>query len=114
MIKVDTLPYRRGHDDWLSEAIAYLERDDVFAVGGSFNNPSHHQDAWPGWYFSRKCSENFALMKRSKFISAVEEFAGEYVSSGFRGTNPAAETGQERFLIERAFDTYMSGTSSTR
>ncbi len=106
--KSDTLPYRSGHDRWLVEAAALLERDDVFAVGGSFNVPSRHHDGpLPGWYFSDKCSENFALMKRSSFIDAIGEFAGQYVSSGWRGRNPAGETGQSRYLIEVAFEQYI-------
>jgi len=105
--KSDTLPFRQGHENWLAEAIGYLDRDDTFAVGGSFNVPSKHHDAWPGWYFSHKCSENFALMKRSSFIAAMEEFAGGYIASGFRTASPAAQTGQERFLVEVAFEHYI-------
>lgn len=105
--KSDSLPFRRGHDGWLAEALQHHERPDTFAVGGSFNMPSRHHDAFPGYYFSDKCSENFALMKRETFIKAIEEFCGEYVISGFRTTNPAALTGQDRFLIEVAFERYM-------
>ncbi len=104
-VHIDTLPFRQGHEDWLSEAVSYLERSDVFAVGGSYNVDCKHHDAWPGWYFSHKCSENFALMKRSEFIHAMEEFCGGYISSGYRGTNPAA--GQGRFLLEVAFERYI-------
>jgi hypothetical protein len=104
---VDTLPYREGHDNWLDEAINYLDRDDVFAVGGSFNIPSKHHDAWHGWYFSHKCSLNFALMKRSTFMTSVHEFAGDYIMSGFKGENPAAATNQERYLLEVAFEQYI-------
>jgi hypothetical protein len=105
--KTDTLPYREGHDNWLSEAIQYLERDDTFAVSGAFNIDSKHHEAWPGWYFSHKCSLNFALMKRSSFMKAMEEFAGDYIAGGFRGTSPAASTGQSRFLVEVAFERYI-------
>jgi hypothetical protein len=107
LFKSDTLPYRRGHDNWLVDAIGYLERDDTFAVGGSFNVPSKHHEAWPGWYFSDKCSENFALMKRVNFIKAMEEFAGEYISSGFRGENPVGPVGG-RYLIEVAFERFIA------
>lgn len=106
--KFDTLPYRRGHEQWLVEAIQHLDRSDTFAFGGSFNLPSvHHEGPWPGWYFSHKCSENFALMKRSMFIQSMQEFAGEYICSGFRSSNPAAATGQDRFLIELAWERYI-------
>jgi hypothetical protein len=105
--KSDTLPFRQGHDNWLAEAIDYLDRDDTFAVGGSFNIPSKHHDAWPGWYFSDKCSENFALMKRDRFIAAMREMAGDYIASGFRGPSPSEARGQSRYLIEVAFERFI-------
>lgn len=105
--KSDTLPFRRGHDGWLAEALERIERDDTFAVGGSFNIPSKHHDAWPGHYFADRCSENFSLMKRERFIGAVEEFAGAFVGAGFRGVNPGEATGQQRYLVEVAFEQYM-------
>jgi hypothetical protein len=106
--KFDTLPYREGHENWLVEATEYLDRPDTFAVGGSFNVMSkHHEGPWPGWYFSHKCSENFALMKREVFIRAMEEYAGEYISSGFRSANPGDATGQGRYLIELAWERYI-------
>jgi hypothetical protein len=104
--RIDVLPFRRGHDDWLPEAMSYLERDDVFAVGGSFNLHSKHHEAWPGWYFSHKCSENFTLIKRSEFIRSMEEFCGQYISSGFSTTNPAMG-GKGRHLIEVAWERYI-------
>lgn len=104
---IDTLPYREGYDNWLEESTNYLERDDVFAIGGAFNLPSKHHDAWSGWYFSHKCSLNFALMKRSTFMAAMHEYAGDYIASGFLGENPAAATDQSRFLLEVALEQYM-------
>ncbi|MGO8925733.1 MAG: glycosyltransferase family A protein [Limisphaerales bacterium] len=104
---IDTLPFRQGHEEWLAEAISYLDRNDVFAVGGSYNFNCKHHAAWPGWYFSDKCSENFALMKRGEFVRAMEEFCGEYISSGFTGKNPVAATGQNRYLLEVAFERYI-------
>jgi hypothetical protein len=106
--KSDTLPYRQGHELWLPEAIEYLQREDTFAVGGSFNLPSHHHDAWPGWYFSHKCSLNFALMKRSSFMEAMEETAGEFIRSGYRREkNPIVE-GNKRYVVETSFERYMA------
>ncbi|MFM7425242.1 MAG: glycosyltransferase family 2 protein [Elainella sp.] len=107
LFKTDTLPYREGNEEWLVDAVAYLDRDDVFAVGGSFNLPSKHHEAWAGWYFSHKCSYNFALMKREKFMAAVHEFANNFVLAGFQGENPAAKTMQDRYFTEVAFEDYM-------
>jgi hypothetical protein len=105
--KIDTLPYREGHDNWLEEALDYLERENVFAIGGSFNFASKHHDAWDGWYFSHKCSLNFSLMKYSTFMAAMHEFAGSYITSGFKGENPGQATGQPRHWVEVAFERYI-------
>jgi hypothetical protein len=102
---IDTLPYRRGHDGWVEEALGYLERDDVSMIGGAFNNPSKIKDAWDGWYYSDKCSLNLALMKRTTFTTALFEFADDFVKSGFETPNPAV--GQERFFMEVAIEHYM-------
>ncbi|XGV98648.1 MAG: hypothetical protein ACAF41_06850 [Leptolyngbya sp. BL-A-14] len=107
VFKTDTLPYRKGHDNWLIEAVDYLEREDVFAISGSYNMPCKHHDAWDGWYFSQKCSYNFALMKREKFIASAHEFANDFILSGFSGQNPAAYEGKDRYFIEVAFEKYM-------
>ena len=104
---LDTLPFRSGYENWLSEAIEYLDREEVFAVSGAFNSHEKIRDAWPGWYYSQGCSENFALMKRSAFVKAMEEFCGEYISSGFAAQNPASENNRERYLLEVAFAQYL-------
>jgi len=107
--KSDTLPYREGHDNWLPEAIEYLQREDTFAVGGSFNSPSRHHDAWPGWYFSHKCSLNFALMKRSSFMNAMEEVAGEFIRSGYDpDKNPIRQGPTKRYVVETSFERFMA------
>jgi hypothetical protein len=108
--KSDTLPFRRGHDDWLPQAVELLDRPDTFAVGGSFNMPVKHHDApFSGWYFTEKCSLNFALMKRQSFIDAVGEFGGKYVASNFTLTSPIPDNGKgsTRYFMESAFESYM-------
>ena len=106
--KIDCLPWRKGHDDWLVEAMQHLERDDTFAVGGSFNCVARHHEAWdPAWYFADKCSENFALMKREHFIAAMEDAMGGYISSGFRGESFTKSDDEKHYLIELAFERYM-------
>ncbi|NJR39750.1 MAG: hypothetical protein HC781_14165 [Leptolyngbyaceae cyanobacterium CSU_1_4] len=101
------MPYRQGHEGWVEESVGYLEREDVFAVGGSYNLPAKLKDAWDGWYFSQKCSFNFALMKRTNYMKAMYEFAGDYIASGFTHENPAAATHQSRYLVEVAMEQYL-------
>lgn len=104
--KMDTLPFREGHDDWLAQAIGFLTRNDTFAFGGSFNLPQINHPAWEDYYFCNFCSLNFALMEHENFMAAMDEFAHDFILSGFTGENPA---GQEsgRYLIESAFSEYM-------
>ena len=110
--KIDCLPWRKGHDQWLVEAMQQLERSDVFAVGGSFNCVArHHVSADPGWYFADKCSENFALMKREHFIDAMESAMGGYISSGFRGNSFVTSNDEKHYLIELAFERYMKANN---
>lgn len=104
---IDTLPYRKGHEGWVEESIDYLERDEVMAVGGSWNLPSKSDDAWEGWYYSYKCSLNFALMKRSMFMKAMHEYAGDYIKSGFTIENPAASENKSRYILEVALEKYI-------
>ncbi len=103
----DTLPYREGHADWLAEAVGYLERADVFAITGSSNLPSFHHAAWDEWFFTNKCSLNFALLKRSTMLHAIHDLGYDFILSGFRGENPARATHQDRFWLEVAFEHYM-------
>ncbi|MEA5509909.1 hypothetical protein VB715_09045 [Crocosphaera sp. UHCC 0190] len=106
LFRIDTLPYRNGYENWLEESINYLERDDVFAIGGSFNRAAKHHDAWPGWYFSHKCSHNFSLMKRSTLMSAIYGYASDYIISGFRSQNPSQAI-DPRGVFELALEWYM-------
>lgn len=108
----DTLPFREGHSDWLEQAVGYLERADVFAITGSSNFSSFHHEAWAGWFFSDHCSLNFALLKRRTLLDAIQEFAGDFILSGFRGENPAHATRADRFLIELACEQYMQRHST--
>ena len=59
------------------------------------------------WFFSDRCSLNFALVKRATLLRAIEDFAGDFIRAGFRGENPAHATGQDRFLLEVACERYM-------
>jgi hypothetical protein len=77
------------------------------AIGGSFNLPSKLRDAWDGWYYSYKCSLNFALLKRRTYLDAMYEYAGDFIQSGFQSENPADANGQGRYVLEVALERYI-------
>jgi len=109
--KIDSLPFRLGFDSWISEAATFLEEEDIFAIGGSFNYKAKHQDSrWSGYFFSRRCSENFAFMKKDECMKAFREYAGEFIDSGFIHNNPLPlpeRKGRSRFLVEICWEKYM-------
>jgi hypothetical protein len=48
-------------------------------------------------------------MKRSSFMNAMEEFAGEFIRSGYdRSKNPIGPEGNKRYVVETAFERYMA------
>jgi len=102
--KFDTLPYCEKSDNWLEKAITYLDKDNIFAFGGSSNYKAKYQNAWKGYYFSERLSENFALIKRDTHTKAMREYASDFIDSGFRENNP--EPNQRR-TVEVAWETYI-------
>ncbi|MCK4918260.1 MAG: hypothetical protein KAS02_00525 [Candidatus Pacebacteria bacterium] len=102
--KFDTLPYCQKNDNWLETAIFYLDKEDIFAFGGSSNYKAKHHDAWNNYYFSDRLSENFALIKRDTHTKAMREYAGDFIDSGFRKHNPDPN---QRRTVEVAWEKYI-------
>ena len=95
-IKMDTLPFRRGHDRWLAEDMAALDRPGVFAITHTHqDNPSIGREG-PYLVYDFN-SLNFGLMKRSVFDRAIEDQIGDLVRANFRGEYPAKIRADERF-----------------
>jgi hypothetical protein len=108
LFQVGTTPYRQGHDDWLEQAIAYLDRDEVFAVGSSHHLPIKHSDAWDGWYYSKTCNSSFTLIKRELFMASQHELDSKFILSGFQGESSDPAIGDDRPFSEVAFERYMA------
>ncbi len=108
--KFDTLPHCKKDDSWLETAISNLDKNEVFAFGGSSNYKAKHHEAWNGYYFSNRLSENFALIKRDVHTKAMREYAGSFIDSGFRSHNP--EPNQRR-TVEVAWEKYIQNTMFT-
>jgi len=102
--KFDTLPYQKNNNNWLTEAISFLDKNEVFAFGGSSNYKAKHHEAWNGYYFSERLSENFALIKRDIHTKAMREYASDFIDSGFRKYNPDPN---QRRTVEIAWEKYM-------
>jgi hypothetical protein len=86
-IKLDMLPYRRGHDAWLAEDLAALDRSGVFATTTThlIDPPSAREGPYKVYDFT---SLNFCLMKRSSWEAAMREQIGPLIDSNFRAPFP--------------------------
>ncbi|TSA39767.1 glycosyltransferase, partial [bacterium] len=89
--KLDTLPFRKGHEDWLAQDVAALDKADVFAISLPPAQPplSHWLGTRGEYEASDFVSLCFALMKRSEFTRACREQMGTFIDSSFRGEYPA-------------------------
>lgn len=106
--KQDTLPYRRGHDDWLAEAISLLAADPrLFAITGTSPGPAFLGEASAEYWCLERTSENFALIPRRHHVAAMR-ICEDFWASGWRGVNPFAHIHPvaARCLIECAWDKY--------
>lgn len=106
--KPDTIPYRRGHDDWLQEYVEILAADPtVFAITGSSPGPGFLGQADDRYWCLEHTSENFAVVPRWYHVEAMR-LCHEFWRSGWRGVNPFARIGPvaARCMIESAWDVY--------
>jgi hypothetical protein len=89
--KLDTLPYRRGVDNWLAEEAAALQDPGVFAISlpGAPKPISRSLGMRGAYLASDFVSLCFALMKRTEFVRSCREQMGEFIDSGFRGEYPS-------------------------
>ncbi len=108
-VKLDTLPYRDGHDGWLDEALTVLREGGFAAFTGSMSDERGEtlSDVPQGvprdrYFRTRRFSVNFALLKPGPFVARVVESLG-----GDWCLDPAAFVGRggdegSRFAVEEA------------
>lgn len=76
LAKLDTLPYRKGHEDWLDETIAALRASDCIGLVGS---GSMYYDVRPGpgpFVRVRRFTNNFAIIRRADWLAIQDRFVG--------------------------------------
>lgn len=106
-VKLDTLSYRSGRDQWLKDAFALLEDPTVFAITNShLVDPMVPSTDHTGLLRGDFASLNFALMKRSAFESSMQSHLQDSMTKRFKNELPTdldADKGYERALIEWAW-----------
>jgi hypothetical protein len=107
-VKLDTLPYRRGHAGWLEEDLAALDDPGVFAVTNShlIDPPAGRRAGYLAYDFA---SLNFALMRRERFGAALRDQIGGLIDGNFAGSYPehlCPDPRWRRALIEWAWQAH--------
>ncbi len=85
-IKLDTLPFRAGHADWLDEARAILHDGEFFAFTGSMSDYDAtplprvaDRELPPGRYYqTQRFSVNFALVQPRAFVQRAVDTLGQW------------------------------------
>ncbi len=110
LVKLDTLPFRKGHQDWLTNAIRIMEKYNCWGITGSGRI---YHDACPveqGYSKTQKFSNNFSIFPRQDWLDIQER----YVGKNFDGllltdsTNSIDLKGDGlRFITEEAVETFL-------
>jgi len=108
LIKLDTLPYRSGHETWLDEAMERVTKYGLFGMTGAFLI----EDLIPledGYSTTQKFSNNFSIFRRSDWLNVMEASKGKGYhqdparSLQFQGDNI-------RYLNEHIIETHLETT----
>jgi hypothetical protein len=108
LIKLDTLPYRLGHDDWLSQAMERILKHGLVGMTGS----SPMMTLAPleeGYSLTQKFSNNFSLIRRSDWLNTVSACVGTDYNEG-PALTPLFQGAQIRFLNEYAIESHLERT----
>jgi hypothetical protein len=107
-VKLDMLPYRQAHAEWLAEDLATLGDPGVFAITNShlIDAPTGRRAGYLAYDFA---SLNFALMRRDRFHAALREQIGPLIAANFEGPYPehlCPDPRWRRALIEWAWQAH--------
>ncbi len=109
LIKLDTLPFRSGHADWLAEALEMIERHRLFGMTGSAGPDITQRPLVTGYCVTQKFSNNFSLFRKADWLDVINRAACPESSS-----NPAASAQfngeNRRYLNEYLVEEYLEKT----
>ena len=105
LVKLDTLPYRLGHDNWLAQAMERIQRYGLLGMTGS----SHMMSLAPleeGYSVTQKFSNNFAIFRRSDWLNTISACVGRGYDQGI-ACSPQFEGDNLRYLNEYAIESHL-------
>ncbi len=108
LFKLDTLPYRRGNENWLDEALDRVMKHQLFGMTGGFpiKNLIPLED---GYSTTQKYSNNFSMFRRSAWLNVINSAVGD--GGDKSAENHSRFQGDElRYLNEYVIETHMEQT----
>jgi hypothetical protein len=106
LIKLDTLPFRRGFENWLAEDLALIERHGLFGATGGFLIPDLTRlNATHS--LAPKYSNNFSLFRKDDWLSVIRRWLSDG-SAGAFNQDPRYQGDNVRYGLEVAIESYLS------
>jgi hypothetical protein len=105
LAKLDTLPYRKGHENWLDEAMQTVKKYNCFGFTGSFPSPDM-QSLEPGYSKTQKFSNNFSIFRGTEWIEIIDKYVGKKFD-GAVAKNSVYSKESLRFANEAAIETFL-------
>jgi hypothetical protein len=74
-VSLDTIPFRKGEENWLDDALSAVEQHKCFGFTGSFNAPDM-QPLGDGYSKTQYFSLNFAIFRRTDWLKIIDTYLG--------------------------------------
>lgn len=110
LIKLDTLPFRRGHGDWLTKTVYIMEKYNCWGITGS---GGIYHDAYlvqQGYSRTQKFSNNFSIFPRQDWLDIQDIYTGkEFDGLLFANSTDSVDSKGDalRFISEEAVETFL-------
>ncbi|MEG4518175.1 MULTISPECIES: hypothetical protein [unclassified Microcoleus] len=105
LAKLDTLPYRKGHENWLDEVMQTVQKYNCFGFTGSFPSPDM-QSLEPGYSKTQKFSNNFSIFRGTEWIEVIDYYVGKKFD-GPVAKNALYTKESLRFANEAAIESFL-------
>ncbi len=108
LIKLDTLPYRSDHENWLDDALEKVNKHRLFGMTGGAQIAGL-KPLEDGYSTTQKYSNNFSIFRRSDWLNAVKATVGDGQDQDI-ARNLQLQGDNLRYINEYAVETYLASS----